>query len=154
MVFLQTFIHLYRVTIKVASLYFGCIVISILYLRQSYYNIFYGFMRDEYVSPNFEGGYRGITLIFIDKKSIFSHLISKVYGLLTRKIMKLREKFSLAALAKMVAYQSFHQLSNFDRLFVRTGFTYRYVNCTIVFVLNNRFKQCRYHSKRTYDDDF
>lgn len=56
MVFVQTFIHLYRVTVKVASLYFGFIVISILYLRQTYYNIFYGFMRDEYVSPNFEGG--------------------------------------------------------------------------------------------------
>lgn len=56
MVFVQTCIHLYRVTIKVASLYFGCIVISIVYLRQTYYTIFYGFIRDEYVSPNFEGG--------------------------------------------------------------------------------------------------
>lgn len=46
----------------------------------------------------FWGGIQGYHFNFLSITPIFSNLIWKVYGLLTRKTMKLREKFSLASI--------------------------------------------------------
>lgn len=58
---------------------------SILYLRQTYYNIF---MREEYVSPNFEKGEKGRNRNFVMAKPLVVNPLIVTYmfkGIITRK---------------------------------------------------------------------
>lgn len=69
---------------------------SILYLRQTYYTIVMVFMRDEYVSPNFEKGEKGRKCNFVMAKPLMVNPLLVTYilkGIITRKIMELRTDF-------------------------------------------------------------